>query len=36
MIKKVKIIKENETGLTEHLDEYLKADVVFRKIRQDY
>lgn len=36
MIKKVKIIKENETGLSEHLEDYLKVDMVFRKTRKDF
>lgn len=36
MVKTIKIIKENEQHLTDHLDDYIKVDVVFRKIRKDY
>lgn len=35
MIKTIKIIKENEQHLTNHLEDLLNVDMVFRKLRQD-
>ena len=35
MVKSVKRIKQGEKHLTDHLEDYKKADIVFREIRKD-